>query len=243
MYTVNDDCKDKRMELFTESTFDLIEESPIKGLSQVIEITNDYIKSLSIIDLDLKHEALWNSCILIANVIETYKLAGLSSELPSPDHNQTANANLLQQYLHETGKSVSVMLTQLNISEINQKYSHRLKSSFAYEFSQGDYNRVQSLISELRDHISNSEIIEENHKHRLLKRLERLQSELHKRVPDLDRFWGLIGDAGVVLGKFGKDVKPLVDNIKEIAGITWNTQKRAEELPSETPNPMLDSPE
>ncbi|EOX4844307.1 hypothetical protein [Vibrio navarrensis] len=231
------------MELFTESTFDLIEESPIKGLNQVIDIANDYIKSLSIVDFDLKQEALWSSCILIANVVDTYNLTGLNSELPTPEHNQSDTVKQLEQFLASTQTEVTLMLTQLNISDIKQKYSHRLKSSFAYEFSQGDYDRVQTLINELREYISSSDVIEENHKHRLLKRLERLQSELHKRVPDLDRFWGLIGDAGVVLGKFGKDVKPLVDNIKEIAGITWNTQKRAEELPSETPNPMLDSPE
>ena len=42
-------------------------------------------------------------------------------------------------------------------------------------------------------------------------RLERLQSELHKTVPDIDRIWGMFEEAGVMLGKFGKDAKPLVD--------------------------------
>jgi hypothetical protein len=30
-------------------------------------------------------------------------------------------------------------------------------------------------------------------------------------MSNLDRLWGLIGEAGVALGKFGKDAKPLVD--------------------------------
>jgi hypothetical protein len=55
----------------------------------------------------------------------------------------------------------------------------------------------------------------------------------------LDRLWGLIGDAGVVLGKFGESAKPIVDRIKEIAEIVWQTQSRAEELPSGTPIPLL----
>ncbi|ROR70444.1 hypothetical protein EDB59_1098 [Vibrio crassostreae] len=231
------------MELFETSTFDLIEESPIKGLKEVLAIANEKLEPVRLGNSEEKLEILWNTCILIANVIKTYSLDGLSSELPEPDSSESQTIKALKQYLDTIETGVSMRLTHLNISDMNQKYSHMLKSSFAYEFSQGDYERVQCLINELREHISSSTIIDENHKQRLLKKLERLQSELHKRVPDLDRLWGLVGDAGVALGKFGGDVKPLVDRFKEIAGITWNTQKRAEELPSETPNPMLESSE
>ena len=66
-----------------------------------------------------------------------------------------------------------------------------------------------------------------------------MQSELHKKMSDLDRFWGFVGDAGVVMGKFGNDVKPLTDRIREMMGIVWNTQARAEELESGSPNPFL----
>ncbi len=119
------------------------------------------------------------------------------------------------------------------------KYSAKLGACFTYEFSDGDLKKVQMSISELRDLISGSAFIEDNHKQRLLKRLERLQSELHKKMSDLDRFWGVVGDAGVVIGKFGKDAKPLADRIKEIMNIVWRTQARAEELESGSPNPFL----
>jgi len=62
-------------------------------------------------------------------------------------------------------------------------------------------------------------------------------------VSDLDRFWGLVGDAGVVLGKLGNDAKPIVDRIREIAEIVWKTQSRTEELPSNSQNPMLEHDE
>ena len=58
-------------------------------------------------------------------------------------------------------------------------------------------------------------------------------------MSSLDKLWGLIGEAGVVLGKFGRDAKPFVDRIREIAQIAWRTQARAEELPSGTPLPLL----
>jgi hypothetical protein len=50
-----------------------------------------------------------------------------------------------------------------------------------------------------------------------------MQRELHKTTSDLDRFWGFIGEAGIAIGKFGNDIKPLVDRINELAKIVWKT--------------------
>jgi hypothetical protein len=124
------------------------------------------------------------------------------------------------------------------LSAINLK-KKKLDKGFFYEFSTGDLSRIQVLINELREQITASELFDNGHKQRLLRRLEVMQSEMHKKMSDVDRIWGLIGDAGIVLGKFGKDAKPIVDRIKEMTKIAWNTQARAEELPSSSQNPLL----
>jgi hypothetical protein len=145
---------------------------------------------------------------------------------------------------HECIAHAEVARSQSNLSRfdtLRNPFRASLGTAFFYEFSQGDVEKVQTLINELRELISASAHLDKDHKHRLLKRLERLQSEMHKKVSDLDRFWGLIGDAGVVLGKLGTDAKPIVDRIKEIADIVWSTQSRAEELPSGTSLPMLEN--
>lgn len=64
--------------------------------------------------------------------------------------------------------------------------------------------------------ITAGDYFEDDHQARLLKQVESLQLELHKKMSNLDRFWGLVGDAGVIAGKFGKDAKPLVDRIREL---------------------------
>lgn len=125
------------------------------------------------------------------------------------------------------------------LNKFRKKFATKFGNPFFYEFTDGDVARVQVLLNELRSIIGSSIEFDEKHKRRLLKRLESLQSELHKKMADLDHFWGLVGDAGVVLGKFGKDAKPLVDRIKEITKITWKTQSRAEELPSDASSPAL----
>lgn len=135
--------------------------------------------------------------------------------------------------------SCTAEAAKLRLHALRNRFHAGLGLAFSYEFSQGDLSRVQELINSLRDLIPATPQLEREHQQRLLRRLERLQSEMHKKVSDLDRFWGLVGDAGVVLGKLGQDAKPIVDRIREIADIVWRTQSRAEELPSGTQLPSL----
>jgi hypothetical protein len=118
----------------------------------------------------------------------------------------------------------------------------RLDRHAAYEFSQGDLDRVQDLINELRTLLTNSTVIDAAHRERLLKQLERLQGELHKRMSSLSSFYGMIGDFGVVLGKFGDSVKPLTDRFCEMLRIVWSTQARAAELASNRSNELIALP-
>lgn len=119
------------------------------------------------------------------------------------------------------------------------KFTVMIGKSFVYEFTDGDLKRIQGLLNDLRVLVGESHLFEDAHRRRLLKRLEKLQQEIHKKQSDLDHFWGLVGDAGVAIGKFGKDAKPIVDRIREITDIVWRTQSRAEELPSGSLPPLL----
>lgn len=116
-----------------------------------------------------------------------------------------------------------------------------LGMGFAYTLSEADLTRIQALVNELRDLITASDRFEDDHKRRVLDRLEGLQKELHRRLSNLDRFYGLIGDAGVLLGKFGHDAKPFVDRIREIVEIVWRSQANAEQLPASAKPALLTS--
>lgn len=145
----------------------------------------------------------------------------------------------VQVWLNELYSFYKAILDQDMLDASKNHFRSMFGNIFSYEFSQGDVDRVQFLINELREKISAANL-NEGHKQRLLARLEKLQSELHKKISDLDRFWGLVGDAGVVMGKLGNDAKPIVDRIKEVADIIWRTQSRAEELPSGSEFPRLE---
>ena len=154
-------------------------------------------------------------------------------------NNKLYNIQITQELYSSIRKFVE-SLNNISLLEASKfKYNSKFTNLFSYKFSDGDLNKIQELINDLRAQINESNFFSLNHKGRLLNRLENLQKELHKRMSNLDKFWGLIGDAGVILGKFGNDVKPLVDRIKEITEIVWRTQAAAEELPSGSSMPMI----
>lgn len=136
-------------------------------------------------------------------------------------------------------KLLNALVEEGHVEQLKKRFRNSLRNGFKYEFSQGDLEKVQELLNELRNEVSISTKLEDEHKARLLKRLEALQAELHKRISDLDKFWGLIGDASVVMAKIGTNAKPIVDRVREIADIVWRTQTRAEELPSGTSLPQI----
>jgi len=100
-----------------------------------------------------------------------------------------------------------------------QEYEEIFAKAPYYEFSDTDFNRIQVLTNEMRDLIRASALITEDHKRRLLRRLEAMQAELHKKTRDIERFWGFIGEAGIVIRKFGEDAKPITERVQELGKI------------------------
>lgn len=187
-----------------------------------------------------EHEAMLEAYALLS-AIEEAGLMRMPVILPSsiPADEWRADCSIINQYLTELRTSLQANLRVQSVARTKAKFASLLSQGFGYQFSAADVNRMQTLINELRQEISTSDLFDDGHKSRLLKRLEHLQGEVHKKISDLDRFWGLIGDAGVAMGKFGTSAKPFVDRIVELTQIVWNAQKEAEQLPSNVEMPLL----
>lgn len=105
-------------------------------------------------------------------------------------------------------------------------------TAITYEFSETDYDRIQALINTIRDEIHKAPLISEEHRRRLLRKLEALQQELHRRISDLDRFFGFVALVGIEAGKFGENIKPLTDRVKELSEAVCNVIRAVEGAPS-----------
>lgn len=200
--------------------FNFHDSEPASGKT-IIDYYNEYLEALGLI------QALCES-----HNIEFHRIPFLEGE---PIENIESIANFFRNVQTDIKKHRTKIMLQVS----KDKFKAKLGAGFVYEFTDGDLARIQTLINELRKEISKSTLFKEAHKERLLKRLEVLQAEIHKKMSSVDKFWGLLGEAGVVLGKFGKDAKPFFDRIKEIAQIVWRTQARVEELESGKESPFL----
>ncbi len=214
----------------------LEEEEAVVAAKKICDLFFEEISSIQWDEYAYSFEEHIDAFALLSRFLER---SGLVVEMPVLPEERHEIISAIQQWFRSVQEQMEKKESQLLIESAMKKYVSRFEVGFLYEFSEGDLKRVQQLISELRNELVQNKLFEEDHRARLLKRLEKLQSELHKKVSDLDRFWGMVGDMGVVLGKFGNDAKPIVDRLREIAGIVWRTQSRAEELPSDTTSPLL----
>jgi hypothetical protein len=92
-----------------------------------------------------------------------------------------------------------------------------------YEFSEGAFQRIQSLAAELRELLRENRLIPEDQKRRLQRKLEAMCGELRPRTNDIDRFWGFLGEAAVVTRKLGQDLAPISSRVMELAGLVLGT--------------------
>ncbi|MBN2269511.1 MAG: hypothetical protein JXN61_02795 [Sedimentisphaerales bacterium] len=176
--------------------------------------------------------------------VEAYDLPRTGHTIDYKAGATTGNINSVVSFFQASKYHVNEVLTHRATSkafeEAKQRYGAAIGKAVIYQFSDSDFERVQDLINEMRDLLTKSTDFEEDHKLRLLKRLKKLQAELHKKMSNLDSLWGLIGDAGVALGKFGENVRPLTDRIGEILRIVSRTQAKAEDIQKGLPLRLLE---
>lgn len=180
--------------------------------------------------------------VLFLTAVIQGDLIKFQGDIPVPENGKVVRAAALNFIANVQAQIEALLKREAAISfqrQAEARFKQVIKGGFGYDFTEADIHRVQNLINELRGLLTADSSLDEGHKRRLLSRLEALQKELHKRVSDLSHFYNLMGDAGVALGKLGKDAKPFVDRIREIVQIGWKAQARAEELPSSADNPMI----
>ncbi|WP_410497506.1 hypothetical protein [Chitinibacter sp. S2-10] len=224
--------------IFSEEFLLNLKENPLSGIVMLVTSTRDRLGNDFGEWTQEEHDTLIEAYALVCEVVDS-KILNLELSLIEITGELAQDCSQISQYLNDLETQCRIESSKLKFQSFRSNFRNSFSSTFSYEFSQGDLAKIQELINQIRELVANASALEQDHQRRLLLRLEKLQSEIHKKVSDLDRFWGLIGDAGVVLGKLGNDAKPIVDRIKEVADIVWRTQSRAEELPSGTSIPLL----
>ncbi|WP_457266243.1 hypothetical protein [Pseudomonas sp. P5_C3] len=224
-----------------QEILDQVRDDPLAGTIAACEFIEASFNPKSAWEPD-DEEPLFEIYSLISTLKEAKRIEFLAAE---PDINSAfpQSCAQLSRFMGEVKTQLESTLRNLTnkrkVDQFKKHFSLTINDAFGYEFTDGDLKRIQHLLNELREMVSANTELDADHKQRLLKRLEEMQKEMHKKLSDLGRFYAFVGEAGVMLGKLGKDAKPFVDRMRELAGIAWNAQARAEELPSGSDHPML----
>lgn len=116
---------------------------------------------------------------------------------------------------------LSRLLRILEVSKSLPKATTAAENDLAYfQITQAEKDAITMLASDMRKIISTSTQFDRPHKVRLLKRISAIEEEVQKEKGMFDVILGGINDIGETAGKFGDDVKPLVERMAEIEQIT-----------------------
>lgn len=219
-------------DLFDESFIEQLPSVPLEALNTMITLANQHIGGTK--DKDAKFE-------LAAQAYAPEFAPQLETNL-SPN-NKEHSVNVVA----SSFASILQLIENEQASQSVQSFEERAKALIrkvdVIEFTDGDFNRLQELINEMREIATQTEELGERHRRRILERLEKLQAEVHKRVTKIDEAWLLLPEIGLALGRFGKNAAPMWDRLNETLRIVAGAEARRAELPSSYEPPFLPKPE
>lgn len=106
-----------------------------------------------------------------------------------------------------------------------------------------DKTRILLLCEQMRKIVLAADFLDDPHRRRLLNRIAAIESQVHQPKGIFDIVRGGVSDVGETLGKFGKDVKPLTERMKEVVQIARKNTVEYDQLPSPEEVKQLPSPD
>lgn len=204
--------------MFTEEDLQTLPDDPLDAL---LEVCRRYLKrseTLAPQPVETKYTMYLDAYAFLVEVAPRLK-DGPATSLTfgsEPGPNIQLIDNLFKMYHQNVRQRVVVRTTNERIESSRAKFAIAGGESPTYRFDQEELARIQDLIAEVRRLIQGWVDLPEQHRVRLLRRLEALQQELHETMSNADKMWTFIGELGVALRKFGDDVKPLADRAREL---------------------------
>lgn len=118
-----------------------------------------------------EYDALREGYVLLETMIKGGLLPDFAPVV-APTGDIAVDCRAMVDFIHRVDGAVRAQANLQKHEEAQARMAQRLGVGFVYEFSQGDLDRIQTLLSELRKEISASTLYTDGHRERLLARLE-----------------------------------------------------------------------
>ncbi len=226
---------------FSDELLAKINDEPLQAGLDICNHVSDKIRTYS---ADAQANLLLEAGLILDRMIKNNLIKSVQ-KLPPVKGGKPVSTPDFMNFINAVNKDLKAVVEHNKAmqfqEQIEQRLNRMITGSFGYELTDGDLKEVQALLDQLRSAITSSAELKEDHRQRLLKRLEKVQSELHKKLSTLDGLYCLAIEASIVAGTIGKNAEPIARAAKAIAGITWRTHSHTEGLPSGATSPLLTS--
>ena len=189
------------------------------------------------LDIDMHGDFL--QCLALARaVMNKFQIDPTYDEIDLSNDAVNNVANIIQRF-NDWKNVMRGSFSAKNYDNYLRKFEAELGTGFFYELSDDDISEIQEHINKLRSLISETEVLDEDHRRRLLRRLEKLQAELHKRISDFDLYYGMAFEFYVLFKKYGEGMSPIRNKFNEILRIVFRSHSEREQLPAGEELPLL----
>ncbi len=148
----------------------------------------------------------------------------------------TKNANDIIKNFVSRIRSLQLKARSIHLSNVYEETSSSFsKNDIVYntlfEATEKDVSIIIENISNIRIVLLETHEIEEQHRLRLLNKLDSLQSEFHRSISRVDVFLAFILDLGDTIGGFGKKIEPAIESAERIKKLIYGKQEGQRQLP------------
>jgi len=109
---------------------------------------------------------------------------------------------------------------------LEEHFQVLLDNHLGYDLNEQQLVELRRWVTELQARISGTHTLPEHRHERLLRRLDKLQLELHTKLSSLDRLYGTIMEVVVVAQSLGDESQAVIDIAGKIFAIIWAVHSR-----------------
>lgn len=198
-----------------------IEDDAFNGIMKIIDKTTNNLSDIDEFS-ENDHRILWSTYGLIEKIEKkTGHQFGYVSFNATQDIQ--SNCQFLLGQIHDIRKVCLSLSMEKNVNSYLEEYDDLILGTVRYNLTDDEITTIQDLLNKLRAKIVENEDISEDHKERILNKLEGLQKELHKSSNNFDKFWGVC----VILNELTVNTVPI---IKKLARVLCKAQARADNV-------------
>jgi len=220
--------------MISDDFFKTLKDDPVEQIMEITRVFNAWnVGNKNIPARNTKHKEYVNAYYVLVQYCNEVEMPVASLKF-SPDDvqkNITDTINFFGKVRQQCAAILSRKKIGSELDEAKAEADELFGKGFLYKFTDDDLNNIQKHIDELRGLLQKSHSIKKDHKERLLNKLEKLQSELHKSMTTVDRFWGVFGELIIYTKRFGEAGKPIFDVLKGLIQIVINAQSMTAGLP------------